>query len=338
MNTFTKITSAEQARLDRLRAMTQGAVLRALNAFLSRTQSDETLRRVIALLERNDFVGVMDLIDRHTVVLSNVLPNVFIDIGQDEIANIIRQLPDEMSVGVGFNPTDERAALLMQRNRLQFIREFNRKQRDVTRQALVDALRSGLGPVGAARIFRETMGLTTRMWRTVNRYRDLLTSLDPAAVLRDLRDRRFDPTIRRAIERGDPLSAEQIARMVERYRKRMEQWRAEMIARTETTRILALAREEALRQAHRDANIPDSWVRRRWVTNLDGRERRSHHEMNGQVVEGMDSYFTSPRGPKLKYPGDPTAPADEIINCRCYVEVSYETPQVATKPLVSNRV
>lgn len=332
MNVFIKITAAEQARLDRLRATTSGLLLRALNAFLARTQSDATLRAVISLLERNDTEAVMNLIDQHVVVLGNSLPGAFADAALDEVASILRNFPDEMSVGVGFDPTQERAAALMYRNRLGFIREFGARQREVTRAALVDALRTGTGPIGAARVFRETMGLTMRMWRTVRRYRELLQSLDSAALARDLRDRRFDPTIRRAIENGATLTEDQITRMVERYRRRMEMWRSQMIARTETTKILALAREEALKQAHAAAGIPDSWIRRTWVTNLDGRERHTHHEMNGQVVRGMDSYFVSPAGPRIKYPGDPQAPASEIINCRCTVSISYDRPPVPEQP------
>lgn len=328
---FTKITAGERARLNRLRAQTHGALLRALNAFLARTQSDETLRRVIDLLERGNNEGVMNLIDQHVAVLANEIPNrwrIVAGTETDDLRDMVRdRFPDTMSIGIGFDPTYERAAQLMSQSRLEFIRQYGRRQRDVTREALTDALRTGQGPRGAARVFRDVMGLTTHMNRQIKNYERLLQSLDPAATLRDLRDRRFDPTIARAIEDANPLTPEQIQRMVERYRARMKIWRSEMIARTETSKILSQARTEALAQVNNQAGIPDSWVRRTWVTHLDGRERDTHHAMDGQVVEGMNSYFRSPSGARLRHPGDPAAPAAEIINCRCYVNITYQPPR-----------
>lgn len=325
-----KITAEEQARLDQLRSQTEGRYLRALNAFLAQTQSDETLRQVIRLLEGNDLPGVMRVIDNHVAVLANTLPDRFREVAVNEtqelIDRVVQVLPDTMAAGIGFNPTSERAAQLMQENRLEFVQNYGQQQRDATREALVDALRSGAGPRTAAREFRDSMGLTPRMLRSVDNYRALLTQLSREALSRDLRDRRYDRTVGRAIDQQKPLTQEQIDRMVERYRKRMEIWRSEMVARTETSKTLALARAEAMRQAHLQAGIPDNWVRRKWVTSMDGRERPTHHAMNGQEVIGMDSFFLSPSGARLQYPGDPRAPAAEIINCRCDYTINYVTP------------
>jgi hypothetical protein len=331
MNThFVKITAGERARLNRLWAQTHGRLLRSLNAFLARTQSDETLRRVIDLLERNNVEGVMNLIDQHVAVLGNEIPNRWRDVASAEAADLgdrlQEQFPDTLSAGIGFNPTNEEAARLMAANRLEFVTEYGRKQRDVTREALVDALRTGLGPRAAAVKFRDTMGLTQLMYRTVNNYMQILQSLSPEALSRDLRDRRFDRTVESAIANRTMLSKEQIDRMVTRYRDRMKMWRSEMIARTETSKVLGQARQEAQRQVHAQAGIPDAWVRRQWNTTLDGRERDTHHEMDGQQIEGMNSRYQSPSGAQLRYPGDPLAPAAEIVNCRCTESISYLPP------------
>lgn len=333
---FRKITADEQNRLELLRSRTEGRYLRALNAFLAQTQSDATLRRVIDLLEDNRLTEVMNLVDRHISVLANTLPDRFREVAGAETAAIqdavMRVIPDTTAAGIGFDPTHERAARLMQQNRLEFVQNYGAQQRDVTRQAIQDSLRTGAGPRAAAREFRDTMGLTPGMVRAVNNYERLLRTQSRDALNRDLRDRRYDRTVGRSINQEVVLTEDQIQRMVARYRKRMEIWRSEMIARTETSKTLGLARMEAMRQAHSQAGIPDNWVRREWSTSMDGRERATHHEMDGQIVYGMDSSFLSPSGARLRFPGDPTAPAAEIINCRCDYSITYRAPTVAAVP------
>lgn len=41
--------------------------------------------------------------------------------------------------------------------------------------------------------------------------------------------------------------------------------------------------------------------------------------MEGQVVDGADTPFISGDKHELRFPGDPDAPASEVINCHCYV-------------------
>ncbi|MDB5724627.1 MAG: putative head morphosis protein, partial [Novosphingobium sp.] len=55
----------------------------------------------------------------------------------------------------------------------------------------------------------------------------------------------------------------------------------------------------------------------------DKRVRDTHRGMNHQTV-GQNESFVSPSGARLRYPGDPLAPAAEIINCRCWTENSID--------------
>lgn len=54
-----------------------------------------------------------------------------------------------------------------------------------------------------------------------------------------------------------------------------------------------------------------------WMTILDGKERASHQDADGQRVGVNDPYIV--QGERLMYPGDISlgASADNIINCRC---------------------
>jgi uncharacterized protein with gpF-like domain len=88
-------------------------------------------------------------------------------------------------------------------------------------------------------------------------------------------------------------------------------------------RVLNEARQEATDQVVEETGIEPSRVTRTWVATLDDRTRDTHAEMDGQVV-GMDEPFVSPSGAELMYPGDPNAPPEEVINCRCVVAINIE--------------
>lgn len=53
-----------------------------------------------------------------------------------------------------------------------------------------------------------------------------------------------------------------------------------------------------------------------WLATGDERTRPWHLDMDGQEVD-PDESFTDGNGNKLKYPGDPSAAAETVYNCRC---------------------
>lgn len=52
-----------------------------------------------------------------------------------------------------------------------------------------------------------------------------------------------------------------------------------------------------------------------WLATPDDRTRDSHHEADGQVVALNSEFMVG--GARLAFPGDPSGPAEEVINCRC---------------------
>lgn len=92
----------------------------------------------------------------------------------------------------------------------------------------------------------------------------------------------------------------------------LSSWRAVTIARTETVGGCNAA-------AHNVAAASGVAVSRRWLAASDARVRPSHERQNGHRLDGFGG--TYPNG--CRYPGDPEAPADETIRCRC-VEI-FET-------------
>lgn len=88
-------------------------------------------------------------------------------------------------------------------------------------------------------------------------------------------------------------------------------WQSLRIARTETTSAANFAAVES-------AKSSDLVLQKRWISVVDDRTRHDHLNENLQLVE-MDEKFVLSSGVTMLYPGDPKAPAREVINCRCAV-------------------
>ena len=84
--------------------------------------------------------------------------------------------------------------------------------------------------------------------------------------------------------------------------------RARMIARTESTRAINYG-------SHFGAENHGFETDKIWVTVHDDRVRHSHYLLDGKQVS-LDSEFKQ----NLSFPGDPKAPAHEVVNCRCYLD------------------
>jgi len=291
----------------------------AFLTFLKDVKSDVVIRAVADALELRDFDRAFSIVNSYIARFSVAVPEAFQQAASQEMVHAAEMLkPITGAVAIAFDPGNPAAAALMRRAQLQFIRDFSAEQRAATTRALSDALATGAGPRQAAVAFRDSMGLTPYQQTVIGNYRRMLANGESEALTRTIRDRRFDPTVRTAIRTGSSLSPEQIERMVNRYRERYLMLRAETIARTESTRVTSLARREAFRQTVDDLGLDRSQIRRVWNATNDGRTRDSHRDMDGQEV-AFDAPFISGLGNRLMYPGDPSAPAEDVINCRCVV-------------------
>lgn len=88
--------------------------------------------------------------------------------------------------------------------------------------------------------------------------------------------------------------------------------RATVIARTETIGALNAARLEAFRQVAEDEG---GEFERVWLSTDDSRTRETHVLADGQRV-GLNEPFMVGGFP-LMFPGDPSGPPQETIQCRC---------------------
>jgi HK97 family phage portal protein len=104
--------------------------------------------------------------------------------------------------------------------------------------------------------------------------------------------------------------------LTEKLKGKMKQLdrRTRTIARTEVHSAFSAGRQEAMAETKPDKKL--------WISARDSNVRDSHEHLDGQQV-GWQEKFKGFHG-SLQYPLDPSAPPEEVINCRCIVEPVYE--------------
>ncbi|MFJ1459755.1 phage minor head protein [Nocardia sp. N2S4-5] len=93
--------------------------------------------------------------------------------------------------------------------------------------------------------------------------------------------------------------------------------RPALVARTETAGALNAARLESARVM---GEITGEILQKAWLATIDNRTRTTHFAVDGQRVD-LDGDFQLANGVKLRWPGDPEAPASEVCNCRCSIMI-----------------
>lgn len=303
-------------RLDALIADQEKSVREAFLVFIETVGSEGgAYDAILERLEARDPEGALKIVNSYIATFGNVLPTIAHTVGAATATELAGIVPD-MAIAISFDPSHPRAAEIIRNNRLRFVRDFTDQQRESTLQALARAYNEGLGTAETARAFRGSIGLTPEQEAWVESYRQKLIKRSRSALQAQLRDRRSDSVVQRAIDRDVPLTEKQIDLYTERYRKRALMMRSETIARTEGVRATSEAREESLDQMLEQTGLSAEQVERIWNPTQDGRTRDWHASMKGQK-RGKTEAFTDGLGNRLMYPGDPKAPAETTINCRC---------------------
>jgi hypothetical protein len=109
------------------------------------------------------------------------------------------------------------------------------------------------------------------------------------------------------VSQGIPTSA--IITLLALYLTQKNIIRAQTIARTETTKIMNLASLEW-------AKLEKKEIKKKWIVTLDGKERASHGAMADYPAISISEKFIV-GGTPMNAPGDGSAPASELVNCRC---------------------
>ena len=108
------------------------------------------------------------------------------------------------------------------------------------------------------------------------------------------------------------LGEQQQARVLRRKFNRYSQTQAERLVRTESTLIANYATMQSALSI-----FPGAQMKKEWIASFDDRTRDAHALADGQIVNYDDTFIVGVDF--MKYPGDPAASAENVINCRCSV-------------------
>jgi len=153
----------------------------------------------------------------------------------------------------------------------------------------------------------------------------------------DLRDKRFDSTVRKAIESGKPLSQETIGKLVLSYNNRALKYRADAVSRTETMQAINRGKIAAMQQGVDEGVFVPQQVKKWWDDTGDSKTRPSHRALGikysrEKAIDLNDPFVSPITGAKMMQPGDTSlgAGAKDVVHCRCMLsfEVDWRYGQV----------
>lgn len=175
------------------------------------------------------------------------------------------------NVDVAFNPGSPQVSQFINDYVLGQVKQITEQQRALLTSKIVAGLNAGKNPIDIAREIKPYIGLTDNQADAVDNFRGLLESNDPASLTRELRDKRYDPTIRSALSSDTPLESDVIDTMVGRYADLSLKHRAQTIARTETLNALHQSQNFLWQQAADSGAVMGSDLYRYWHVAHDER-------------------------------------------------------------------
>lgn len=233
--------------------------------------------------------------------------------------------------GRKFDMTEQEVTDWLNDRARQFVERVNEQQAEAIRLIILNGRLTGRSPREIVQdiLGRKTLtsrrqggvvGRTDSQAQWLINAREELASGDPSKMNdylnRKLRDRKFDRLVKRYIKRERRVNQADIDKIVSAYSQNLLRQRAKMIAQTQVHTAFEKGRRDAWEQAVRAGTVNPDDLRKKWRSERDKRVRLTHRALNGNS-EPFDQPFVSPSGATLMYPGDPSAPASEVVNCRC---------------------
>lgn len=124
-------------------------------------------------------------------------------------------------------------------------------------------------------------------------------------------------------------SQEKIIKRIQKVTGQAE-YQARRVAQTERNRVQSQARADAMHEAAQAGVI----VTKKWSARMRN-TRDSHAALNGVEIPENEKFRTI-WGNELRYPGDPEAPASEVINCFCVLIPDVKLPSESTADRLRN--
>lgn len=330
--------------LTRIATRREREMVKAFNESINNVRDNATLKEIDRLISRGDIEAVLSILQLSEATFSPVIESIrqsFI-IGGNTGAEQVGTIPlSDGSLVARFDANTPDAQAWIQRSSSRMVVEIIEPQREMLRQVLVDGLAKGdnprrtaldiIGRVGQnGRRQGGFIGLTEQQAGWVKSAREELENLDPNYLNRALRDGRFDPSIRRAIENGTPLPQKTIDSAITNMQNRAQRYRGEVIGRTESIDALRSGQWQSIQQAADNSDIPPETIKV-WDATGDVRTRTDHGLADNQE-RALDQPFNV-GGSLLMFPGDRSldASASQTIQCRCQAVYRVKWGSVARR-------
>jgi len=217
---------------------------------------------------------------------ADLLPLAFRQAGQVAAS----RLTSQMGIDISFNLTNPRAVQWARTNSSRLIVEVSESIKESVRAVISDGFTSGIAPRDSARLIRDIVGLTDRQSMAVVNYR-------------------FD-----LLEAG--RSADDVARLAERYGKQLLNGRGLTIARNETVNSSLGGQTELWRQAVDKGLLDPDKTQRQFIVTDDDRLCPICAPMDGQTV-GLEEPFIDGDGQPVGMP------PSVHVGCRCATGLSF---------------
>ena len=322
-----------QAKDDPTRAIAERhrrGVARALKAAIKSLQRSVPIDAVTALIARKDVAGAADAVNlasfKHALRepferLADVY-RAALRLGGEQFnaARATARLRKDSATLSGAPEQPDKFAVDLYSDRVlaelrayqdEFIGALTDDMRQKMFDLIVQGVRRNVEPAEIAKQIRDTIGLSDQLARAVVSYRTALENIDAAALERQLRDESADADVAGAIESGTPLSPERIDKLVSAYADRALDYRAQMIAQTESTRMSNMGLEAAYQQMIDESAVPSEAVKKHWRVSLD-------EKTCGQCIELATVYDAGLKIGELF--GEDLCPPLHV-NCRCSLEI-----------------
>ena len=334
-------TAAARARIiKRIHQLLDENEPQVQKAFLdsaARIVDDAVIKDLVAFIARGDIEGAVRSLQidaQAFAALDQALVSAYARAGTDTADNL-PAITDRSGarIVIRFGVRNPRAEAWARDHVGGLIRNITTDQLTAVRETISSGLAAGRNPRSTSldvigRVNRATgrreggiIGLTSRHASTVQNARQALLQGDTEGMRSYLglarRDKRFDATVLRALREERGVSADMVDRITGRLSDRYLALRGETISRSETLTAVNAGRQEAFAQGLEATGYTEQDVEREWSSTGDNKVRDTHRAMDGQTVQGLNSVYNSPSGAVLRYPGDPSAPAAERIQCRC---------------------
>lgn len=334
---------SQRELLEQLAADWQPQIRAAWIASLAEISSSIVLQRIIERLERGDVSGAVELLNIREEMFARVeatLLQAYNAGGQATVGTFPRVMdPSGNRILFTWGVRNLVGEQELRDHAARLVRGATQDMRRGIGEALSESLARGDNPrsalrqiVGRGRVDPRTgtragglLGLTQRQMQTTSWVRQALIDGDTVRMREylslspNIRDRRFDRSVAKAIREGRSFSVTDADKIAGRYAERALDYRGKVLARHETALVLDKARDDAFRQQIAEGKVDQEDITKTWFHTARPTQRDQHAAMNGQTVAYGEN-FTAPDGTQLRYPHDPDAPAEHTIGCFCRVE------------------